>query len=187
MTRQNNRRAQPGRVSTETILLWFSMGLLFFVVVIMNIAVRWGQSLADLPRQSFGFWEMLPRAIDGDLAWPIESTLVAIAAVVLSAILGLLGRFLWSRSGGKKSRVDQAAQYLGRGKDIAALSAKSAQKTAERLGVTVGIGVPIGRTVSTDSPLYGSWEDMHIDIWGPRTGKTTSRAIPAILAAPGAV
>jgi type IV secretory pathway TraG/TraD family ATPase VirD4 len=33
--------------------------------------------------------------------------------------------------------------------------------------------------------VYGSWEDMHIDIWGPRTGKTTSRAIPAILAAPG--
>ena len=28
---------------------------------------------------------------------------------------------------------------------------------------------------------------MHIDIWGPRTGKTTSRAIPAILDAPGAV
>lgn len=27
---------------------------------------------------------------------------------------------------------------------------------------------------------------MHIDIWGPRTGKTTSRAIPAILSAPGA-
>ena len=35
--------------------------------------------------------------------------------------------------------------------------------------------------------LYGSWEDMHIDIWGPRTGKTTSRAVPAILDAPGSV
>jgi type IV secretory pathway TraG/TraD family ATPase VirD4 len=28
---------------------------------------------------------------------------------------------------------------------------------------------------------------MYIDIWGPRTGKTTSRAVPAILEAPGAV
>jgi type IV secretory pathway TraG/TraD family ATPase VirD4 len=27
---------------------------------------------------------------------------------------------------------------------------------------------------------------MHIDIWGPRTGKTTSRAIPVILSTPGA-
>ena len=32
-----------------------------------------------------------------------------------------------------------------------------------------------------------SWEDISLDIWGPRTGKTTSRAIPAILDAPGAV
>ncbi|WP_170119969.1 type IV secretory system conjugative DNA transfer family protein, partial [Branchiibius hedensis] len=27
----------------------------------------------------------------------------------------------------------------------------------------------------------------HLDIWGPRTGKTTSRAVPAVLDAPGAV
>jgi type IV secretory pathway TraG/TraD family ATPase VirD4 len=47
--------------------------------------------------------------------------------------------------------------------------------------------VPIGRAVADGTALYGSWEDMHLDIWGPRTGKTTSRAIPAILAAPGSV
>ena len=35
------------------------------------------------------------------------------------------------------------------------------------------------RTVRGNKPLFGSWEDMHVDIWGPRTGKTTSRAIPA--------
>jgi type IV secretory pathway TraG/TraD family ATPase VirD4 len=31
------------------------------------------------------------------------------------------------------------------------------------------------------------WEDVAVDVWGPRTGKTTSRAIPTVLAAPGAV
>jgi type IV secretory pathway TraG/TraD family ATPase VirD4 len=41
--------------------------------------------------------------------------------------------------------------------------------------------------VATGDPLFGSWEDMHVDIWGTRTGKTTSRAVPAILEAPGAV
>ena len=56
------------------------------------------------------------------------------------------------------------------------------------MGVNAAVpGVPIGVTVATREPLYGSWEDCHIDIWGPRTGKTTSRAIPAILAAPGSV
>jgi type IV secretory pathway TraG/TraD family ATPase VirD4 len=34
-------------------------------------------------------------------------------------------------------------------------------------------------------PLRQSWEDMAVDIWGPRTGKTTARAIPAVLDAPG--
>lgn len=46
--------------------------------------------------------------------------------------------------------------------------------------------MPIGKTLG-QMPLYGTWEDMHIDIWGPRTGKTTSRAVPAILDAPGGV
>ncbi|WP_296388133.1 type IV secretory system conjugative DNA transfer family protein [Williamsia sp.] len=35
--------------------------------------------------------------------------------------------------------------------------------------------------------LYASWEDTQLDIWGPRTGKSTSRIIPAIMDAPGAV
>lgn len=35
--------------------------------------------------------------------------------------------------------------------------------------------------------LYGSWEDMHTGIAGPRTGKSTSFVIPAILEAPGCV
>lgn len=48
-------------------------------------------------------------------------------------------------------------------------------------------GAPIGITVAGQRWLYGSPEDMHVDVWGPRTGKTTFRAIPAILSAPGAV
>lgn len=45
--------------------------------------------------------------------------------------------------------------------------------------------VPIGRAVADGRELLAPWED--VDIAGPRTGKTTSRVIPAILAAPGAV
>ena len=87
----------------------------------------------------------------------------------------------------RRSRVDRAASYMGRGRDVEDLSRKSVTAKAERLGVTGAPGVPIGRTVAAGQQLYGSWEDMHIDIWGPRTGKTTSRAVPAILDAPGSV
>ena len=47
-------------------------------------------------------------------------------------------------------------------------------------------GLPIAKTLSGQM-LYSGWENVCVDIWGPRTGKTTSRAIPGILAAPGAV
>jgi type IV secretory pathway TraG/TraD family ATPase VirD4 len=50
----------------------------------------------------------------------------------------------------------------------------------------VGEGGP-GKVVSTGQKFIQSWEDLSLDIWGPRTGKSTSRVMPAILDAPGAV
>ncbi|GAC62333.1 MULTISPECIES: hypothetical protein [Gordonia] len=38
-------------------------------------------------------------------------------------------------------------------------------------------GVPIGKELVGKGRLLGSWEDMHLDIWGPRQGKSTSRII----------
>ncbi|AMM31634.1 Conjugative transfer gene complex protein [Sinomonas atrocyanea] len=103
---------------------------------------------------------------------------VAVAAVVVRAVL---------RRRSKRSRVDAAAQHMATGRDLRALSLAGATATAQRLGVRGSPGVPVGRTVLGRQMVYGSWEDMHLDVWGPRTGKTTSRAVPAILAAPGAV
>ena len=70
--------------------------------------------------------------------------------------------------------------------DIARLSARQAGATARRLGVQTP-GLPIARRLPGGEVLYMGWEDVAVDVWGPRTGKTTSRAIPSILAAPGAV
>lgn len=41
--------------------------------------------------------------------------------------------------------------------------------------------------MATGQKFIQPWEDLSIDIWGPRTGKSTSRVMPAILDAPGAV
>jgi hypothetical protein len=71
-------------------------------------------------------------------------------------------------------------------KDLKAQTLRGAMEKAKSLGVEGSPGLPVGKTVIGKQMVFGSWEDMHIDIWGPRTGKTTSRAIPAILAAPGA-
>ena len=59
--------------------------------------------------------------------------------------------------------------------------------TAERLGVKDTPGITVGRMVSTGQKFIQPWGDLSLDIWGPRTGKSTSRVMPAILDAPGAV
>ncbi|WP_198037087.1 type IV secretory system conjugative DNA transfer family protein [Nocardia sp. BMG51109] len=79
----------------------------------------------------------------------------------------------------------------GRRKALGPLTEAGARQTADNLGVRLGYadapGVAIGRTVAGGRRLYGSYEDMHVDIWGPRQGKTTRRVIPAILDAVGPV
>jgi type IV secretory pathway TraG/TraD family ATPase VirD4 len=75
---------------------------------------------------------------------------------------------------------------MGRGRDLEPIGRKQAAATAKRLGVDTP-GLVIARTVAGGRPLYQDWEAVSVDVWGPRIGKTTSRGIPAILEAPGAV
>lgn len=189
MSTPNNRRRDPGGIGAEAILLW--VGILAVVVIVgsVYVAMHLGHHLAGtgvvVPADPFS---VLFGLFGGDLAWPGAAgwwVLGAVAAVVVA--LGVLVGLWLRRMRRNRSRVDRAASYMGRGRDVEDLSRKRAAAKAQRLGVTGAAGVPIGRTVAAGQPLYGSWEDMHIDIWGPRTGKTTSRAVPAILDAPGAV
>ena len=118
---------------------------------------------------------------------PPSTVPVAAGAAALLAVLAAMVGWLLHRRHAQRSRVDRAATKMGRGVDIARLGHREATATSRRLGVTDSPGLPIGRAVAGGQRLYSSYEDVTIDIWGPRTGKTTSRAIPVILAAPGPV
>ena len=113
-----------------------------------------------------------------------ESVLVALG--VLLVVLGAGAGISYGRRRKRGSRVDRAAGRMGRGRDVAPLTRKTARETARRLGVDRA-GLLIARAVAGGQELYRGWEDVSVDVWGPRAGKTTSRAIPAILDAPGAV
>ena len=195
MSGTSNRRADPGSLTGETV------GLLVFVLVSviggggLYVAVRLGHQLdgtADqLPTDPFA---VVIGLFAGTVAWPASGTWIIAAAGVL--LIGLTSLFLlaWSKGRQQSSRVDRAAAVMGSGRDIEPLSRRNAAAAAARWSggkpdpkSTAPVGVPIGKTVRGGQPLFGSWEDMHLDIWGPRTGKTTSRAVPAILEAPGAV
>ncbi|WP_280392815.1 type IV secretory system conjugative DNA transfer family protein, partial [Nocardia wallacei] len=90
-----------------------------------------------------------------------------------------------------RHEIDDRAKYLARGAELAAMSWPAVEDKALSLGVGLREGqvpgVLIGRSVADGQELFGSFEDLHLDIWGPRQGKSTSRVIPAIMDAPGAV
>ncbi|GAB3205331.1 Type IV secretory pathway, VirD4 component, TraG/TraD family ATPase [Marinactinospora thermotolerans DSM 45154] len=185
MPSTRRRGVQPSTVSAETLLGAAALVLLTLVVGGAWCAIHLADLLASNPQHPPLNPATLAVALaTGETVWTDGTTVVVVAEVLF--LLGTVGLVVWWRRRRKRrsSRVDRAAVYMGSGDELAALTEQGAAATARRLGVTGAPGVPIGRVVADGRMLYGSWEDMHIDIWGPRTGKTTSRAIPAILAAP---
>ncbi|MCX4527037.1 MULTISPECIES: type IV secretory system conjugative DNA transfer family protein [unclassified Streptomyces] len=152
------------------------------------LAARLGASFADEPEPPGNPFSFAIALAKGDYGWPGgAASAIAAAEVLLLAGLVTAGYRIIQRMR-NKPEVDRAARHMAGGSDLGKLTMKGAAATAERLGVRGQVpGVFIGRSLRGRQPLYGSFEDMHVDIWGPRTGKTTRRAIPAILDAPGAV
>ncbi|MFW5421086.1 type IV secretory system conjugative DNA transfer family protein [Nocardiopsis sp. CNT-189] len=185
MPATNRRTSQPSTVSAEAILGAIALVALAALVggawAALHLANLLADPAQDLPANPF---TLIVALALGEASWSSGATAVAAAEVLLAAGTAVLITWLRRRGRKARSRVDAAATYMGSGDELAALTEQGAAATARRLGITDSPGVPIGRTVDGSQMLYGSWEDMHIDIWGPRTGKTTSRAIPAILAAP---
>lgn len=184
--RDTNRRHQSG-IEPQTLALLVVVVLVFLLLGCVWGSVTLGAKIdgaAHPPRDPF---VLVFGLVDGNVAWPASSTwvMLVLGLVVLSAGAACAGAFVRARR--KRSNVDGAAPFMGRGRELGAISTAGARATAVRLGVNDWLGIPIGITVAGRRKLYGSPEDMHVDIWGPRTGKTTSRAIPAILSAPGAV
>ncbi len=126
----------------------------------------------------------------GRLSWPGAAATVVLAVEWLLVAGLCVG--VWravKRARHPRVAVDAAARHMTGRRDIAHLTAAATRATARRLGVPedAAPGFPIGLALPGRERIYGSWEDMELDIWGPRTGKTTSRAIPVIVQAPGAV
>lgn len=187
---QNNRRRDPGGLDGQTILLMVALGFLVAVSIPVDGAMKLGHMIVgDGEKVPGNPLAVLAGLLKGRLSWPgVPGWIVfaVIVAVMLAVVLAVV--VMVDRRHQKRSRVDGAAAFMGRGRDVEDLSSRVVEAKSKRLGVQSALpGVPIGVTVMGNRPLFGSWEDMHVDIWGPRTGKTTSRAVPAILDAPGPV
>ncbi|MFJ5808032.1 TraM recognition domain-containing protein [Streptomyces sp. NBC_01426] len=151
-------------------------------------AARVGASLGGEPAPPGNPFSFAVSLVTGDYSWPhgAANAVAAGEAVLIAGAATAVYRIRQRMR--NKPDVDGAARHLAQGEELGKLTMKGAAATAERLGVdSKSPGVFIGRSLRGRQPLFGSFEDMHVDIWGPRTGKTTRRAIPAILDAPGSV
>lgn len=173
----------PSGAYTETIIVGSLIAIVVAAVAIVNASVRLSTDAAQqLPANPF---TLLFEVLDGTIAWRAASTAIALAIGGVVMVLAIAGATLRVRGRRRHTRVDPAAMRMGRGRDIAALTRRGATETARRLGVDRP-GLPLGRTIAGNSPLFASFEDVIVDIAGPRTGKTTGGSAMMVLEAPGA-
>ncbi|MEU0876819.1 type IV secretory system conjugative DNA transfer family protein [Nocardia brasiliensis] len=127
-----------------------------------------------------------------ELVWSGQATAATVALGVAACGACAGAAYAWRRfsmreRSGKpaKQRIDAQAKYLAHGRELADLERKAMTVKAGKLGVALSAGqspgVLIGRTVIGAREIFGSFEDLHLDIWGPRQGKSTSRVIPAVI------
>lgn len=183
----SNRRQQNG-IDGQTILLIVVLAIVFVAVGATWVAVQLGSKFDSVnPGLTADPFTLFFGVLKGTVLWSGSATWILAATLAVVAAIAVFGLVSAARRWRRQSSVDGAATFMGKGRALRALSVTGARGTAKRLGVENWLGVPIGVTVAGKQKLYGSPEDMHVDIWGPRTGKSTSRAIPAILSAPGPV
>lgn len=135
--------------------------------------------------------DIIAGMVKGELHWPTGTTVILLLVLLALALFVLYRRRATARRLVGRLAVDDKADVMGNGGAIAALTEAGVREKAQNMGVKLGYndapGVPIGVAVADGTMLYGSYEDLHLDIWGPRQGKSTSRVIPAILTAIGPV
>ena len=133
-----------------------------------------------------GRWELL---------WPhVPTALVAVLSSVIAtgmtAIVIVANRLLRRRRA-----FFGAARALAGLSDIHRLTPAAVMSSAAALRSSLvkkatdarQTGLFIGNLIHQRAPLRASWEDVLVAIMGPRTGKTTALAVPAVIDAPGAV
>lgn len=197
MQRASNRLPDLSTSPLQSALTRIAIVVVLLAVVTVNVSLRLGNALAGTPADLPANPIEVPFDLAlGRLTWPgtwgtavLVAQLVLAAAVVVLWLLARHHRAHGPRGTGRRELVDEAAQYMARGKELDVLTRKAVAQRAQSLGVPQDIspGLPIGVSVYDRVELLSSWEDMRLTVMGPRMGKTTSLVVPQVLAAPGAV
>ena len=186
----STRRVTPGKRESTT-----DPGLILACIAIAVLAVVSIVLVSSVHLSGIDNAPVNPAALTLSIAQdktPWTGVMTAIAIGEVLALLGLAGAGAWlylRRNDPATRDFDRAAPLMGRGRQIEFLTERGALAKATTLGVPreFGPGLPLGKAVAGGKRLYANWETCTVDVWAPRRGKTLSRVIPGILAAPGAV
>lgn len=195
---------QPNPSSSDGYDIAFKVLLGLFAVAVPLAHLAWlsGNLTALLTGHPWAVYRPADALIRPDQLWPgLGETSLLIGARILPVLaliaLAAVGGVWWSRHkgtfGGKNKR---RVQGTAKARDIepllaSAITAKARSlrpslKDADRIAAS-DTGILLGNLQGTRTEIRMGYEDVAVAIMAPRSGKTTSLAIPSILAAPGAV
>ena len=203
------RPLRPSRVaSSDTVFPWLIVAAAVLAVTATTAVWAVGQ-IAEWSET--GHWPpagwsltLLPTvAGSGPWPWPntAPTTVQLGSAAVLGLVLAALGVAAY-RVYASTPPSDSYYRALGRPAQVTHLGLTTQQATASRLRRTTlaavktsaikaeDVGLALGHVDTGSGPgpmCYAGWEDVVLAVMAPRSGKTTSVAIPAICSAPGAV
>ncbi|MFC0844753.1 type IV secretory system conjugative DNA transfer family protein [Streptomyces noboritoensis] len=178
------------------------MGLLAVAVPLSHLAWLGGNLTAWLTHTPQAGYRPADALLHPHQLWPgMGETSLLIGARILPVLvllaLAAAGGVWWMRRkstvGGKKKR---RVAGTAKARDIEPLLAKAITDKARSLRPSLkdadridpaDTGILLGNLQGTRTEVRMGYEDVAVAIMAPRSGKTTSLAIPSILAAPGAV
>ncbi|MGQ4435326.1 MULTISPECIES: TraM recognition domain-containing protein [unclassified Streptomyces] len=176
------------------------LGALAVVVPLSQLAWLSGNITAYLTGSTWAPYQPAAALLHPDQLWPAagETSLLIGTRIVPTAVflaLGAAAGLLWvrykNRSGGRKQVTDMA-----KARDIEPLMAKAITDKARSLRPSLkntknidakDTGILLGNLQGSRHEVRMGFEDVAVAIMAPRSGKTTSLAIPSMLGAPGPV
>ncbi|MGW6986851.1 type IV secretory system conjugative DNA transfer family protein [Streptomyces sp. NPDC054946] len=178
------------------------LGVFAVAFPLSHLAWLGGNLTALLTGHPWAGYQPADALIRPDQLWPgMEEASLLLGSRILPVLvliaLAAAGSMWWRRHngsfGGKnKRRVQGTAKardiepLLANAITAKARSLRPSLKDADRIAAS-DTGVLLGNLQGSRTEVRMGYEDVAVAIMAPRSGKTTSLAIPSILAAPGAV
>ncbi|MFE4664522.1 type IV secretory system conjugative DNA transfer family protein [Streptomyces sp. NPDC056716] len=176
------------------------LGLFGVAVPAANLAWITGNLTHTVSGGSWAPYRPADALLHPDRLWPHlgETSLLIGARIIPAALLialGVICSLYWTRRGGGPGRRKKITG-TAKAKDIEPLLAKAITAKARSLRPSLKdaktitpaeTGILLGNLQGTRTEVRMGYEDVAVAIMAPRSGKTTSLAIPSILAAPGPV